>query len=66
LVTYALNVCPTMLRNQAEVHLKLGAQLPPSALPDWAWTIIDETDAAISDDLRREWAQEAAVMFRKS
>ena len=57
LVTYALNVCPTMLRNQAEVHLKLGAQLPPSALPDWAWTIIDETDAAISDDLRREWAQ---------
>ena len=66
LVTYALNVCPTMLRNQAEVHLKLGAQLPPSALPDWAWTIIDETDAAISDDLRREWAQEAAVMFRKA
>src|SRR6202049_3475277 len=66
LVTYALNVCPTMLHNQAEVHLKLGAQLPPSALPDWAWTIIDETDAAISDDLRREWAQEAAVMFRKA
>jgi len=40
--------------------------LPPSALPDWAWTIIDETDAAISDDLRGEWAQEAAVMFRKA
>ena len=66
LVTYALNVGPTMLRNQAEVHLKLGAQLPPSALPDWAWAIIDETDAAISDDLRQEWAQEAAVMFRKA
>lgn len=64
--TYALNVCPTMLRNQAEVHLKLGAQLPPSALPDWAWAIIDQTDAAISDDLRQEWAQEAAVMFRKA
>jgi ubiquinone/menaquinone biosynthesis C-methylase UbiE len=55
LVTYALNVCPTMLRNQAEVHLKLRAQLPPSALPDWAWAIIDQTDAAISDDLRQEW-----------
>jgi len=66
LVIYALNVCPTMLRNQAEVHLKLGAQLPPSALPDWAWSIIDQTDAAISDDLRQEWAQEAAVMFRKA
>jgi SAM-dependent methyltransferase len=66
LVTYALNVCPTMLRNQAEVHLKLGAQLPPSALPDWAWAVIDQTDAAISDDLRGEWAQEAAVMFRKA
>ncbi len=66
LVTYALNVCPTMLRNQAEVHLKLGAQLLPSALPDWAWTIIDQTDAAISDDLRQEWAQEAAVLFRKA
>jgi ubiquinone/menaquinone biosynthesis C-methylase UbiE len=66
LVTYALNVCPTMLRNQAEVQLKLGAQLPPSALPDWAWDIIDQMDAAISDDLRQEWAQEAAVMFRKA
>ncbi|HWZ70651.1 MAG TPA: class I SAM-dependent methyltransferase [Casimicrobiaceae bacterium] len=66
LVTYALNVCPTMLRNQAAVHLKLGAQLPPSALPDWAWAVIDQTDAAISDDLRGEWAQEAAVMFRKA
>jgi ubiquinone/menaquinone biosynthesis C-methylase UbiE len=66
LVTYALNVGPNLLHNQAEVHLKLGAQLPPSSLPEWAWSIIDETDAGLSDDLRQEWALEAAVMLKKA
>ncbi len=66
LITYALNVSATQLHNQAEVHLRLGAQLPPSALPDWAWAIIDETDAAMSDDLRQEYALESAVLLRKS
>lgn len=66
LITYALNVCATPLRNQAEVHLKLGAQLPPSALPAWAWAVIDATDAGLSEDLRREWATEGAILLRKA
>lgn len=66
LVTYALNVAPNLLRNQAEVHLKLGAQLAPSALPDWAWSIIDETDSGLSDDLRQEWVLEGAILLRKA
>ena len=66
LMTYALNVAPNLLHNQAEVHLKLGAQLTPSARPDWAWAIIDETDAGLSDDLRQEWALEGAVLLRKA
>ena len=31
----------------------------------WAWAIIDETDAGLSDDLRQEWALEGAVLLRK-
>jgi SAM-dependent methyltransferase len=66
LIVCPLNVSPTFLRTQAEVHLRLGAQLEPAALPDWAWAVIDETDAGVSEDLRREWAPEAAVLLRKA
>jgi ubiquinone/menaquinone biosynthesis C-methylase UbiE len=65
LITYGLNVCATPLRNQAAVQLKLGLQAPPDAIPQWAWAIIDEMDAAISDDLKQEWVQEGAVLLRK-
>jgi len=65
LVVYPLNAADTPLHNQAAVHLKLGAALPPEALPAWAWAIIDETDAGMSPDLKREWMQEGAVLLRK-
>jgi ubiquinone/menaquinone biosynthesis C-methylase UbiE len=65
LITYALNVSPTGLRDQASVHLRLGAGLTADALPAWAWSIIDESDAGISTDLRSELAQEGAVLLRK-
>jgi ubiquinone/menaquinone biosynthesis C-methylase UbiE len=65
LLTYALNVSPTGLRDQATVHLRLGAGLTADALPSWAWAILDEADASMSDDLRRELAQEGAVLLRK-
>lgn len=65
LVTYALHVKPTGYRDQARVHLRLGAGLAPEALAPWAWSVLDETDAALSEDLRAELAQEAAVLLRK-
>jgi ubiquinone/menaquinone biosynthesis C-methylase UbiE len=65
LITYGLNVCATALRNQVTVQLKLGLQSPPEVLPQWAWAMIDEMDAGISDDLRQEWVQEGAVLLRK-
>jgi ubiquinone/menaquinone biosynthesis C-methylase UbiE len=65
LVTYALNVSPTGLRDQATVHLRLGTGLTADALPAWAWSIIDETDASITADLRKELPQEGAVLLRK-
>jgi len=64
--TYGLNIDATPLRKQAIVQMRLAAELPPSALPDWAWTIIDETDAGLSMDLKREWATEGAVLLRKA
>lgn len=64
--TYGLNIDATPLRKQAVVQLRLGAQLPPSALPDWAWAIIDDTDAGLSMDLKREWTTEGAVLLRKA
>jgi ubiquinone/menaquinone biosynthesis C-methylase UbiE len=65
LVTYALNVSPTGLRDQATVHLRLGAGLTADALPEWAWSVIDEADASISEDLRHELGQEGAILLRK-
>jgi hypothetical protein len=47
------------------VHLRLGMGLKPDALPEWAWSIIDETDASISDD-SAGLAQEGAVLMRKA
>ena len=66
LITYGLNPCATPLRNQAVVHLRLGVQAAPDALPKWAWAVIDEMDAGVSDDLKQEWVQEGAVLFRKA
>jgi hypothetical protein len=63
--TYALHVDPHRLRKQAEVHLRLGAGLEPGALPTWAWAILDEMDSEMSEDLRGELAQEAAILLRK-
>ncbi len=65
LLTYALNVSPTGLRDQATVHLRLGAGLAADALPAWAWAVIDEADAGMSEDLRREMGQENAVLLQK-
>jgi ubiquinone/menaquinone biosynthesis C-methylase UbiE len=65
LITYGLNLCATPLRNQATVHLRLGLQATPDALPMWAWAVIDEMDAGVSDDLKQEWIQEGAALFRK-
>ncbi len=65
LVTYALHPAPDGFRKQAAVHLRLGAGLTPDALPDWAWQILDETDAGMSEDLRLELALEGAVLLRK-
>src|SRR5260370_10059230 len=50
LITYALNVSPTGLRDQASVHLRLGAGLTAAALPTCACSILDETDAGVSVD----------------
>lgn len=63
--TYALHPSTDELRKQATVQLRLGAGLGPEALPGWAWSIIDATDAGISGDLREELGQEAAILLRK-
>jgi SAM-dependent methyltransferase len=64
-ITYALHVDPRGLQKQAEVHLRLGAGLAPDTLPAWAWEILAEMDAEMSEDLRSELAQEAAILLRK-
>jgi ubiquinone/menaquinone biosynthesis C-methylase UbiE len=64
-VTYAMHDEPDRLQNQAAVHLRLGAGLSREALPAWAWGMLEETDAALSEDLRQELAQEAAILLRK-
>ena len=63
--THPLHVHRDGLRRQAAVHLRLGADLAPDALPEWAWSMLDEADAEMSDDLRAEFPQEAAILLRK-
>ena len=66
LITYALNVstrrdCATRCSSTCDS----ARASTEDALPAWAWSVIDETDASVSDDLRRELAQEGAVLLRK-
>jgi 2-polyprenyl-3-methyl-5-hydroxy-6-metoxy-1,4-benzoquinol methylase len=49
---------------QTETLLRLHSGLVPSALPDWAWAIINTLDETFTDELKDEMALEAVTVFR--
>jgi ubiquinone/menaquinone biosynthesis C-methylase UbiE len=65
LIVFPLSSMETPMRDQATIQLKLSAGLAPTALPDWAWQIIDEADVGPSPDLKEEFLLEGAVLLRK-
>jgi SAM-dependent methyltransferase len=54
-----------MLLNQTESNLRLGAQLPPDALPGWAWSIIRQMDDLLPTRVKEDLLIEGCVTFRK-
>lgn len=52
-------------RAQTETLLRLHSGLAPSALPDWAWSIINALDETFSDEPKDEMLMEAVTVFRR-
>jgi SAM-dependent methyltransferase len=50
---------------QTETYLRLCASLDREALPRWAWTIVDEMDARLSERVKADLLIEGSVLFRK-
>jgi ubiquinone/menaquinone biosynthesis C-methylase UbiE len=53
------------VRTQTIAYLRLAAELDASALPPWAWNILDEFDAQLSEDVRKSAWMEAMVLLQK-
>ncbi len=54
-----------MFVNQTQSNLRLGAELPPEALPGWAWTIVREMDDLLSVRVKEDLLIEGCITFRK-
>jgi SAM-dependent methyltransferase len=52
-------------RLAAQGLLKVGANLPQTAMPDWAWAYIDKFDQSFSTELKSELTLECAIGLRK-
>jgi ubiquinone/menaquinone biosynthesis C-methylase UbiE len=63
--SFSLQDGKTPVRNQTVAYLRLAAGLGESALPKWAWTILDEFDSQLSDDVRASAWMEGMILFRK-
>ncbi len=62
---YPANPPAGQFSRQFEVSLRLGLNRDRTALPPWAWTIIDEYDNAFSIDLMKDLLPEGVVILRK-
>lgn len=62
---YPLHSPDRQFANQIEVNLRLGLGKERTALPQWAWTIIQGCDEHFSPDLKRDLLIEGAVLLKK-
>jgi SAM-dependent methyltransferase len=63
-VIYPVHDSASPLRDETIVNLRLGMDLPESALPTWAWERIDEYQRAFSAPARAQLMFEGAVVLR--
>ena len=57
---------PTLYRDMAYVHLRLGAGLDNPTLPDWAIAILDSHDAALPGPVKRLLMLEGSIVYTKA
>jgi SAM-dependent methyltransferase len=57
---------PTLYRDMAAVHLRLGTGLDSLTLPDWAIAILDSFDAALPGPVKRLLMLEGSIIFTKA
>lgn len=62
---YPANPPAGQFSRQIEVNLRLGLNRDRTALPPWAWKIIDEYDNAFSIDLMKDLLPEGVIILRK-
>ena len=62
---YSMQDGKSPVRSQTVAYLRLAAQLDETALPKWAWEILDEFDTQLSDDVRKSAWMEAMVLLQK-
>jgi SAM-dependent methyltransferase len=65
MIVYPILDVENQFVRQTEVFLQLGIGQPPSALPDWAWHILEGYDRKFSLDLKRELIIEGAIILTK-
>jgi len=55
----------TCFRDLVTDLLRLGLELTPNALPDWAWETIDLLDCSFSPEMKEDLVMEGAIIFKK-
>jgi SAM-dependent methyltransferase len=58
-----LHVTATPFSDQTRTNLRLAAGLPPEALADWAWKILQEYDTAFSQELLNDLAISGTIIL---
>lgn len=64
-IIYPLHEVGHPFTRQTQTYLQLGAAKGHGRLPPWAWKILEEYDAALSEDLRAEMLIEGCIVLRK-
>jgi hypothetical protein len=65
LTIYPINSPANPFRSTVTTWLRIGLRRAPDALPQWAWEIIDEAQAALSLDCREDSLMAGCVIFTK-
>ena len=64
-IIYPINHSDRPFTNHMRTTLRLGIGADPSALPDWAWDLIAEIEASLSDACKKDLLLEGCIAFVK-
>ena len=64
-ITYPIHDTKRCFSAQTETLMRIGFQLPPEAMPVWAWAMIGDFDSLLSSRVKEELPIEGCVIFCK-